>query len=454
MTAPASNPTIPISEAQPIEHAAALPPGVDVVVIGAGVIGVSAALFLARAGRSVLLLEKGRVAGEQSSRNWGWIRVTGRDYAEIPVALEAQELWRSLAGQVKTDIGLAQTGVAYLADTQADLEGFADWLEGAKPLGVSSSLLDQAATRALIPAAQTAWAGALWTPTDMRAEPFVAVPALARLAAEEGALIREGCAVRSLETEAGRVSGVVTEAGVVRTSAVLLAGGAWSSLFLRRHGIAMPQLAVRSTAGRTTPAAEVFSGNAVDGRVAFRRRADGGYTIAQEVRSDLFIGPDAFRALPYFLRTLIKRPAPVSYRLAAPRGYPDAWGTKRQWQADDISPFERMRVLNPPPNRRAITKALALFRQTFPEQAAAELAQSWAGMIDFMPDMVPVVDQVAALPGLTVATGMTGHGFGIGPAFGRIAADLVQGNAPGHDLSRFRLGRFSDGSRLRPGPGL
>lgn len=75
-------------------------------------------------------------------------------------------------------------------------------------------------------------------------------------------------------------------------------------------------------------------------------------------------------------------------------------------------------------------------------------------MIDVMPDVVPVMDEVVQLPGLFVATGFSGHGFGIGPGAGKIMADLVRGRPPGHDLRRFRLSRFSDGSRMRPGPGL
>jgi glycine/D-amino acid oxidase-like deaminating enzyme len=75
-------------------------------------------------------------------------------------------------------------------------------------------------------------------------------------------------------------------------------------------------------------------------------------------------------------------------------------------------------------------------------------------MIDTMPDVVPIVDRAQAIPGLFVATGMSGHGFGIGPGMGRILADLIVGNAPGHDLNRFRLSRFSDGSPIRLGPAL
>jgi glycine/D-amino acid oxidase-like deaminating enzyme len=74
-------------------------------------------------------------------------------------------------------------------------------------------------------------------------------------------------------------------------------------------------------------------------------------------------------------------------------------------------------------------------------------------MIDSLPDVVPIVDH-APLPGLTIATGMSGHGFGIGPGMGRVVADLVMGRPTGHDLSRFRLSRFSDGSPIQPGPSL
>ncbi len=444
----------PLSEANPPDHFGALPERADVVVIGGGVIGVTTALFLARAGVAVVLLEKGRVAAEQSSRNWGWIRVQGRDPAEIPIAQEAQALWAALGAQVDTDIGLTQGGIAYLAKDAGEMARFEAWTDSAAPFGVSTQMLDPEGTARLLPDAATRWAGAMWTPTDMRAEPFVAVPALARLAVRAGAVIRERQAVRGLDIEAGRVTGVIAEGGRVKAGAVVLAGGAWSSLLLRRHGVALPQLSVRATVVRTAPAREVFAGGAVDHRLAFRRRADGGYSLAPEGAHDFFVGPDAFRALRRFLPLFARDPFGTALRPAAPRGYPDAWGTPRRWADDAVSPFERMRVLNPPPNRAFADRILRDFAETFPGLGRIAAVQSWAGMIDTMPDNVPVVDVVDALPGLTLATGMSGHGFGIGPAFGRIVADLVRGCAPGHDLHRFRFGRFADGSRMELGPGL
>ena len=97
---------------------------------------------------------------------------------------------------------------------------------------------------------------------------------------------------------------------------------------------------------------------------------------------------------------------------------------------------------------------VALFAKTFPHLGKPQIKIAWAGMIDSLPDMVPVIDRVPQIQGLVLATGMCGHGFGIGPAIGRVVADLVAGNQTGHDLSRFRYARFTDGSTLKPGPAL
>lgn len=444
----------PISATQPVEHATELPESCDVAVIGGGVIGVTTALYLARAGKRVVLLEKGRIAGEQSSRNWGWIRVQGRDPAEIPIMLEARGLWRELADQVDTDIGLKRAGVAYLADNDRDMENFEGWMPNALAHDLDTRMLGRRELSELIPGGARDWPGALWTSMDMRAEPFVAVPALARLAAKEGALIREGCAVRGLDIAAGQVTGVITEAGRIKAEQVVLAGGAWSSLLLCRHGVSIPQLSVRATVAQTAPLADVFQGGAVDGRLAFRRRADGGYTLAPSGFHELFLGPDAFRSLRSFVPQLMANPLGTRYLPAAPRGFPDAWRTPRRWALDGPSPFEAMRVLNPTPNAGRVRKMARDFSATFPQLGSAEIVRAWAGMIDAMPDIVPVVDRVEALPGLIACTGMCGHGFGIGPAFGRITADLARGLDPRHDLGRFRLSRFSDGSKLDLGPNL
>ncbi|WP_435170201.1 NAD(P)/FAD-dependent oxidoreductase [Falsirhodobacter sp. 1013] len=444
----------PIAATDAVAHAGVQPESCDVVIVGAGVLGVTAALFLRRRGLNVTLLEKGRVAGEQSSRNWGWIRQQGRDPAELPVAIEANALWRQLARECGEEIGLTTGGTTYIARTEAEMKTYADWLPHAAAHGVDTRLLTAEATDVLIPGMSRRPVGALHTSSDMRAEPWVAVPALARMAAREGVVIVEGCAVRGLDVQAGRVAGVVTERGRLRAPEVVVTGGAWTALLLRQAGIHIPQLTVRGTVAATEAVPDLHAGCAIDERIAFRRRQDGGYTLGPAGFHEVFLGRDVFRNLTRYLPALREDPTGTKIRLASPKGYPDAWTTPRRFSADEVSPFEKMRVLNPAPNRRIAEKMRSDFAALFPGAGEVRLKAAWAGMIDVMPDVVPIVDRCPALPGLTIGTGLSAHGFGIGPGFGRILADIVTGGAAGHDMSRFRFSRFSDGSRIRPGPAL
>ncbi|ESZ28461.1 MULTISPECIES: FAD-binding oxidoreductase [unclassified Mesorhizobium] len=447
-------PIFPFSETDPIRHPGPPPKASEVVIAGGGIIGVTTALFLAERNIPVTLLEKGRIAAEQSSRNWGWIRKQGRDADELPIVIEAIRLWRQLAEECGEDIGLTQTGVTYLANTDKDMAGFEAFMKIAATHALDTRLLDADETAALIKGMSRKFKGAMTTPSDMRAEPWLAVPALARLAARKGVKIVENCAARTLEISGGKIKGVWTEAGYVEASSVLVAGGAWSSLFLRRHGISIPQLSVRVTAAATEPMPEVYAGAAADEHIAFRRRQDGGYTLAAGGSHLLYLGPDAFRHATKYLPALRDNPFGTRYFPFAPSGYPDAWSTPRDWAPDSVSPFEKMRVLNPPPERAGLRSIERNFGRLFPQLETVRLKAGWGGMIDAMPDVVPIVDHVQAVGGLFVATGMSGHGFGIGPGIGRVVADLIQGNQTGHDLSRFRLSRFHDGSPVRLGPAL
>jgi glycine/D-amino acid oxidase-like deaminating enzyme len=444
----------PISEATPVHFAGPLPAACDVVVIGGGVIGVMSAWFLAEKGLRVTLCEKGRIAGEQSSRNWGWVRQQGRDPAELPIMIEAMRIWKSLAQELGEGLGFRQEGALYLAKTEAEMAGFADWLPHAQANGLDTMMQSKAQVSARLKGAADVWCGGLITPSDGRAEPWVAVPMLAGGAVARGAVIVENCAVRTLDIVAGRIAGVVTEVGRIACSHVVLAGGAWSRLFATAHGVTFPQLLVAGSVAATEPMPDVFAGNATDDKFAFRRRADGSYTIAPGMEHDFYIGPNAFRSAFSYLPTLMKDFRSTNFRAAAPTGFPDAWGTKRHWAADEVTPFEKMRVLNPKPNLKTIARVQDSFAKAFPSLGRPKLRSVWAGMIDTMPDIVPVIDHAAAIPGLVIATGMSGHGFGIGPGVGRVVSDLVMGNDPGHDLSRFRLSRFSDGSKIAPGPSL
>jgi glycine/D-amino acid oxidase-like deaminating enzyme len=111
-----------------------------------------------------------------------------------------------------------------------------------------------------------------------------------------------------------------------------------------------------------------------------------------------------------------------------------------------------MRVLNPDPSPIVVQRIKDRLPVRFPELKDVKLAEAWAGMIDVTPDAVPTLGEDYKIKGLYIATGLSGHGFGIGPAIGRITADIVTGRDPGYDLTRFRAERFVDGSDIKPGP--
>ena len=435
----------PITLASPPEHSGPLPDAVDVTVIGGGIIGLMTAWELSRGGLRVLLCEKGKLAGEQSGRNWGWLRQQGRDFAELPIMMEAMRFWQDLPLRTRDAIGFRQAGVTYLAQDASRMATFEHWLDQARPYGIDTRMLSRRAVDAMLP--NTAgWIGALHTPSDAQAEPILTVPVLARAAVADGVIIRECCAVRGLEMSAGSISGVVTEAGTVRCTRVVLAGGAWSSLFLAAHGVKLRQLSVVSSVFTTTNLPAGFAcGAFADDRFAIRGKAGGGHNLTAWSSHRFFIGPDAVRNFGAFVPHLLADIRSTKLRLAAPQGYPDAWGTPRRWNNTDQSPFERCRILNPRPDLMNMAQLQSQFASAFPSIGNPEIAASWAGMIDVTPDTLPVVDH-APIPGLVLATGMSGHGFGIAPAVAKVVANIVEARAPQHDLSAFRYDRFFDGS--------
>lgn len=447
-----AQPEFPFALPNTPEHQAALPEACDVVVIGGGVIGVMSAWFLAKKGLRVVLCEKGRIAGEQSSRNWGWVRQQGRDLHELPIMMEANRLWQQLSADSDEELGFRQTGILYLAESEKELAQFEHWHGQAVERGLDTHLLSPAQLKDKLPSYNTPWFGGLFTPGDGRAEPWQAVSALARAAAKAGVTLIEQCAVRTLETQAGQLSAVVTERGVIRCEQAVLAGGAWSSLFARNAGIQIPQLSVLASVAATTALPTFYDGQIGTPNFAFRRRLDGGYNIAPGYTHNFFIGPDAFRHFFKYLPQLRHDFSGTQFHPVAPQHFPDAWGTARRWSGGDITPFERQRILNPAPNSKALAKTLASIKASFPDFAEAQIRLSWGGMIDTLPDTVPIVDRVPSCPGLVISTGMSGHGFGIGPGMGRVVADLVAEQPIGHDLSRFRFSRFHDGSKIELSP--
>lgn len=415
------------------------PTSTEVVIIGGGIAGVSAALQLTAWGVPVVLCEKGRIAAEQSSRNWGWVRIQGRKAAEIPLMLESMGIWLRLAQEVDTDIGFRRGGVTYLATTETELAERAKWLDHARTFQVETRLLGSREVADIFGEPSTSFVGGVYSPQDAYAEPTLAVPAMARLAAAQGVTMLENTAVRTLEREGGRITGVVTEHGRIACKAVILAGGAWSRTFLENEGFAFPQLAVLSSAQRVTNARHVSPSTFGSAPASIRPRLDGDYTLGRATAARFDLIPAAFTHFRAFLPVLRARWKIMKLRLG-----PQFFGPlgRHRWRADEVSPFEQVRTLDPKPEASILDDTLAAARRLYPHMADIRVVQRWASMIDVMPDEVPVIDEMPGLPGLVVATGLSGHGFGLGPGIGMMAAEIATGRPTTTSRKEFRFDRF------------
>jgi glycine/D-amino acid oxidase-like deaminating enzyme len=434
----------------PVASDEALPARADVVIIGGGIIGTSTALFLAQRGVSVVLCEKGHIAGEQSSRNWGWCRKMVRDPREIPLVIESLRLWQGMNHTVEAETGFRTCGIMYLAESAADLAGLEGWLDHARQYQLDTRVIAGAEVARLLPGSATSWAGALYTPSDGKAEPQMAAPAIAAAARRHGAAILTSCAARGIETAGGRVAAVATEKGRIACGSVVLAGGVWSRLFCGNLGIDLPQLKVLGSVMRTEPLAGGPEISASGGLFGYRKRLDGGYTVATLGVRTIDIVPDSFRLLPQYLPSARLHWQKLRFRVG--RRFVEEWRTERRWALDGPSPFEALRVLDPAADPYVLERARASIGAAFPAFRTVAVAESWGGMIDVMPDAIPVISAVDSLPGFFIATGFSGHGFGIGPGAGRLMADMVMGAPAIVDPAPFRLSRFTDGSNPRPHP--
>lgn len=440
-----------------------LPTQADVVIVGGGIVGCSAAYYLAKRGVSVVLLDKDEIGRAQSGRNWGFIRQQGRDPVELPLMIESNRIWSHIERELGADVEWVRSGNLALAANIERVALFEGWAKMARERGLDTKVLTASELTSLIPDLRGDWLGGMYTPSDGHAEPRKATQAFCTAAVKHGTRVVEHCTVEAIETTDDAVSGVRIErqtprsarhdngsatSGTIRAKTVIAAAGAWTAQLLRPLGLGLPQRWVRSTVARTTPVRPITDIGVWAPTVAFRQRRDGTLNLGGGGWADHDITFESLRHARLFMPNYLKNRKLFRFHIGEPfvadalARIPGSRGRRHT--------FGAAWALEPAPNRSKATFTLEQFRKLFPSIGDIAITDMWAGYIDATPDAVPVIGAVDRPRGVVIATGFSGHGFGLGPAAGRIVAELVTEGKTSLDIRGFRLSRFAEGDIGEP----
>lgn len=377
---------------------AGLPERADVVVIGGGVVGVSAAFHLAEAGVDVVLFERDELASGSTSRAAGGVRAQFSDPVNIQLGLRSLEAFERFAQRPGGEIDLAQHGYLFLLDDPADVVAFEQSIALQHEFGVPSRLLDVPEAARLSPyIVPDGLVGAAFSPRDGHCTPEAVVQGYAQAARRYGAVLRRHCAVTDVVVTDGRITEVRTTEGAVRTDVVVCAAGAWSAAVGDMVGVELPVRPLRRQIVVTEPVPDLPP------HLPFTIDFSTSFYFHDEGPGVLMGMPDPADEHSFEVHT------------------DDAW----------------LGRLAEAVERRA------------PRLADVGVAHRWAGLYEVSPDHNALVGEATEVGRFLYATGFSGHGFLQGPAVGEVMRDLVLGHAPVVDVAALAVTRFAN-AEIRP----
>ena len=369
-----------------------VPERAEIVVVGGGAIGTSAAFHLAEAGLDVVLVERAELASGSTSRAAGGIRAQFSDPLNIALGLRSLEAFARFAERPGAEIDLKQVGYLFLLDREEDVRAFERGVEVQNAHGVPSRFVSLEEAQRLSPlAGLDGVLAATFSPLDGHASPEAVVQGYAAGARRHGASVLTRCAVTGIDVVDGEIRGVETEGGGIETGTVVCAAGAWSPGLARMAGLDLPVEPVLREIGFTAPAPDLPE--------------------QMPLTVDFTSGLYFHREGPGLLFGMADR--------------------------------EQRPGFDAPSDPDWLEHVTAVAERRLPRLLELGLAGGWKGYYEVTPDHNALIGEAPGVARFLYATGFSGHGFLQGPAAGEIVRDLVLGRTPFVDVGPLAVERFA-----------
>ena len=364
----------------------------DVVIIGGGIMGSSAALHLRLLGRSVILLERGFIASQASGANFGNIRESDRYLPQLPLARRSRDIWQNLGEMVGDTCEYEPIGNLKGVYSEPELEDLEEYTQQASAYGLEMEMIGRNALSERYPYLGKDVVGAAFSPFDGCANPRLVAPAFARTARGAGADIREFSEVDSVGHSGGSFV-MTTKNGIeVRAEALLNCAGAWGDWIARNFGENAPIEPQGPQVGVTEPIQKF-----IDTILSIR----GGHIYLRQIdRGNVIFGGD-------------------------PQG-PASAETARAQSLPQSTLGHRERLI-----------------QFVPALKDVHIIRTWSGVEGYLPDRIPIMGPSMTTDGLFHAFGFCGHGFQLGPAVGAVMAELIATGHTDTPIDKFTIARFA-----------
>jgi sarcosine oxidase subunit beta len=363
----------------------------DVVIIGAGAIGLASGYWMAKSGAKVVVLDKGRAGWEASGRATGFLSLRGEQPLEAPLANAAEQLWPRLDEELGYPTEWLPGGRLWVAIDEERWRELVDICPMWQAAGIPVKAIDGAQARSIVPCLTEQTLGALHTARSGHANPQRTTQAFAWALEDRGGVILENAPALAIRIADGKVAAVETPEGAIATARIVNCAGPQVARIGEMAGIRVPIAPVRLEAMVSAPLPRLFD-------VAL---VGNGLSLRQTLRGNIHFN-----------------------------GGPHEW-------VDVASDSEPAKPSTP--IIRNIARRLA---ELFPSLANLNVLRSWAGIVDVTPDQTAIIERLSEPEGFIIAAA-SGHGFGLAPSIGKAVAELALDGKSSIPIDGLGLQRFA-----------